>query len=157
MWGTLFFPGPPRHLMIFSIREFGREFLDPQLHHVMDFPFPFMTVLAGLAVLVVLGSTLPWFCWSYKIQDKEATVTVLAVSVVTATPLKLNPPFPSSWKWGSCEQLRAPLSAPLQRNRRQCSSLIFHSLVFRLKETKENHPNTHTHTHTKDFTALDLG
>ena len=57
----------------------------------------FMTVLA---VLTVLEKTLPSFCWSYKIQDKEATVTVLtvlavvAVSVVTATPLKLNPPFP---------------------------------------------------------------
>ena len=36
---------------------------------------------------------MPFFCWSYKIPDKEATVTVLAVSVVTATPLKLNPPF----------------------------------------------------------------
>ena len=58
-----------------------------------------MTVLA---VLAVLENTLPSFRWSYKIQDKEATVTVLtvmavmAVSVVTATPLKLNPPFPSS-------------------------------------------------------------
>ena len=58
-----------------------------------------MTVLA---VLAVLENTLPFFCWSYKTQEKEATVTVLAVSagmavsVVTATPLKLNPPFPSS-------------------------------------------------------------
>ena len=56
----------------------------------------FMTVLAVLTVLV---STLPSFCWSHKIQDKEATVTVLAVVavmavlVMTATPLKLNPPF----------------------------------------------------------------
>ena len=59
-----------------------------------------MTVLAGLAVL---ESTLPSFCFSYKIQYREAAVTVLtvlavsavlAVSVVTATPLKLNPPFP---------------------------------------------------------------
>ena len=42
---------------------------------------------------------------SYKIQHNEATAAVLtvsavravmAVSVVTATPLKLNPPFPSS-------------------------------------------------------------
>ena len=39
MWGTLVFPGPLRHLMIFSTREFGREFVDPQLHHVMDFLF----------------------------------------------------------------------------------------------------------------------
>ena len=31
-----------------------------------------MTVLA---VLTVLESTLSSFCWSYKIQDKEATVT----------------------------------------------------------------------------------
>ena len=26
--------------MIFSASEFGREFLSPHLHHVMDFPFP---------------------------------------------------------------------------------------------------------------------
>ena len=41
-----------------------------------------MTVLA---VLKVLESTLPSFCWSCKIQDKEATMrdlTVLAVSAV---------------------------------------------------------------------------
>ena len=61
-----------------------------------------MTVLA---VLTVLESTLPSFWWSYKNQDKEATVTVLtvlavlavmAVSDMTATPLKLNPSLPSS-------------------------------------------------------------
>ena len=65
-----------------------------------------MTVLTVLAVLEI---TLPSFRWSYKIHDKEATVTdltvlavlaVVAVSVVTATPLKLNPPFPSS-RFGS--------------------------------------------------------
>ena len=59
----------------------------------------FMTVLA---VLTVLESTLPSFCLSYKIQYQETTVTVLtvlavlavvAVAEVTATPLKLNPPF----------------------------------------------------------------
>ena len=61
-----------------------------------------MTVLAVLAALAVLESTLHSFCLSYKIQYQEAAVTVLAVSavvallVVTATPLKLNPPFPSS-------------------------------------------------------------
>ena len=53
-----------------------------------------------LAVLAVLESTLPSFCFSYKIQYREAAVTVstvlavsavVAVSVVTATPLKLNP------------------------------------------------------------------
>ena len=55
-----------------------------------------MTVLA---VLAVLESTLPSSCFSYKIQYQEAAVTVLAVSavvavsVVTATPLKLNPLF----------------------------------------------------------------
>ena len=60
----------------------------------------FMTALAVLTVLAVLESTLPSFCFSYKIQCQEAAVTVLAVSavmavsVVTATPLKLNPPFP---------------------------------------------------------------
>ena len=62
-----------------------------------------MTVSAVLTVLAVLESTLPSFCFSYKIQYEEAAVTVLtvlavsavvAVSVVTATPLKLNPPFP---------------------------------------------------------------
>ena len=44
------------------------------------------------------GDTLPSFCWSYKIQDKEAltVLAVMAVLVVTATPPKLNPPFPSS-------------------------------------------------------------
>ena len=45
-------------------------------------------------------STLPSFCWSYKMQDKEATVMVLTVlavlAVMAATPLKFNPPFPSS-------------------------------------------------------------
>ena len=64
-----------------------------------------MTVLAVLIVLAVLESTLPSFCLSYKIQCQETTVTVLmvlgvsvvvVVSVVTATPLKLNPPFPTS-------------------------------------------------------------
>ena len=56
----------------------------------------FMTVLAVLPVSAVLESTLSSFRLSYKIQDKEATVTVLtvlpvlpvvAVSVVTAIPL----------------------------------------------------------------------
>ena len=57
-----------------------------------------------LAVLTVCGSGehLALLCFSYKIQRTEATVTVLAVSavtaasVVTATLLKLNPPFPTS-------------------------------------------------------------
>ena len=62
-----------------------------------------MTVLALLTVLAVLESALPSFCLSYKTKDKEATVAVftvlavsavMAVSVMTATPLKLNPPFP---------------------------------------------------------------
>ena len=63
-----------------------------------------LTVLAVLesTVLAVLESTLPSFCLSYKIQHNEAPVAVLtvlavaAVSVVTATPLKPNPPFSSS-------------------------------------------------------------
>ena len=64
-----------------------------------------MTALAVLTVLAVLESTLPSCCLSYRIQHNEATVAVLtvlavsavvAVSVMTATPLKLNPPFPSS-------------------------------------------------------------
>ena len=32
-----------------------------------------MTVLADLTVLAVLENTLPFFCWSYKTQEKEAT------------------------------------------------------------------------------------
>ena len=58
-----------------------------------------MTVSAVLTVLAVLESIVPSFCLSYKIQHNEATVAVLAVSavmavsVMTATPLKLNPPF----------------------------------------------------------------
>ena len=67
-----------------------------------------MTVLAVLTVLAALESTLPSFCFSYKIQCQEAAVTVLAVSavsavsavpVVTATPVKLDPPFrhPEIW------------------------------------------------------------
>ena len=62
----------------------------------------FMTVLPVLMALAVLENTLPSFYWPHKIQDEEATVTVLtvlsvltvmAVSVMTATQLKLNPPF----------------------------------------------------------------
>ena len=51
----------------------------------------------SLTVLVVLASTFPSFCLSFKIQHKVATVTVLAVaavlvaSVVTATPLFRHP------------------------------------------------------------------
>ena len=58
-----------------------------------------MTVLT---VLTVLESTLPSLGLSYKIQCQETTVTVLTVlpvvtvSVVTATPVKLDPPFSSS-------------------------------------------------------------
>ena len=56
----------------------------------------FMTVLM---VLAVLESTLPSFCLSYKIQHNEATVSVLAVSavmavsVMTASPLNSTPLF----------------------------------------------------------------
>ena len=72
-----------------------------------------MTVLAVLAVL-------PSFCWSFKfkIQYQEATVTVLtamAVLVMTATPLKLTPPFSevviprptlcSSWNQKVCARI----------------------------------------------------
>ena len=49
-----------------------------------------------MTVLAVLESTLPSVCLSYKIQHNEATMavlTVLAVSVMTATPLKTQPPF----------------------------------------------------------------
>ena len=61
-----------------------------------------MMVLAVLTVLAVLESTLPSFCLSSKMQCQETPVMVLrvlavsavvAVSVVTATPLKLKPPF----------------------------------------------------------------
>ena len=59
-----------------------------------------MTVLAVLTVSAVLESTLPLAYLSYKIQQNEAVLAVLAVSavmavsVMAATPLKLNPPFP---------------------------------------------------------------
>ena len=58
--------------------------------------------VALLSVLTVLQSTLPSFCLSCKRQDQEATMMVLtvladsAVSVMTATPLKLNAPCPTS-------------------------------------------------------------
>ena len=61
-----------------------------------------MTVWVVWTVLAVLESTLPSFLWYYEIQHSEATVEVLtglavsavmAVSVRTATPLKLNPPL----------------------------------------------------------------
>ena len=61
-----------------------------------------LVVSVVLTVLAVLESTLPSVCLSYKIQHNEATVAVLAVSavmavsVMTATLLKLNPPFPLS-------------------------------------------------------------
>ena len=61
-----------------------------------------MAVLAVWTVLEVLESTLPSFCLSYKMQHHEASVAVLAVSAVmmvsimTATPLKLKHPSPSS-------------------------------------------------------------
>ena len=64
----------------------------------------FMAVLAVLTALAVLESALPTFCLSYKMQHNEPTVVVLTalavkavmtVLVMTATPLKLNPPFPS--------------------------------------------------------------
>ena len=63
-----------------------------------------------MTVLVVLEGTLPSFCWSYKIQDKEATVTVLtvlavvtvmAVLVMTATPLNPTPLFRPPEKLGN--------------------------------------------------------
>ena len=44
----------------------------------------FITALAVLTVSAVLRSTLPSFRLSYKMQDKEATVTVLAASAVSA-------------------------------------------------------------------------
>ena len=57
-----------------------------------------MTVLAVLTVFAVLEmeSTLASFCLSYKIQHNETTVAVLAVSavsVMTATPVKLKTPL----------------------------------------------------------------
>ena len=56
-----------------------------------------MTVLAVLTVLPVLESTSPSFCLSFKMQHNQATVAVVAVSVVstvsfmTATPLNSTP------------------------------------------------------------------
>ena len=59
--------------------------------------------MTDLAVFAGLGGSgerlVPSCCLSYKIKQNEATVAVLAVvavSVMTATPLKLNPPFPRS-------------------------------------------------------------
>ena len=46
-----------------------------------------MTVLALLMVLAVLENTLLSLCLSYKMQDKEATVTVLAVTYLTVQKL----------------------------------------------------------------------
>ena len=74
-----------------------------------------MTVLA---VLAVLESTLPSCCLSYKIQHNEATVVVLtvsavvAVSVMTATPLKPNPPLfrhPEDYSSNLCAYLKYDL------------------------------------------------
>ena len=59
--------------------------------------------VAFMTVLAVLESTLPSSCLSYKIEHNEANrggfdglaiSAVMAVSVMTATSLKLNPPFP---------------------------------------------------------------
>ena len=75
----------------------------------------FMTFLAVLTVLAVLESTLLSFSLSYKIQDQEATVTVLAVmavSVMTATPLNSTPLF------------RDPAQHPPRWNSRDWSALI---------------------------------
>ena len=55
----MFFAGPPRHLMIFSTRKFGREFLYPQLHHVMDFPFPYLIQKRKSSQRVSLGPDIP--------------------------------------------------------------------------------------------------
>ena len=65
-----------------------------------------MTALAVLTVLAVLESTMPSpLLVLQNMQCQERTVAVLtvlavsvvvAVAVVTANPLKLNPPFSSS-------------------------------------------------------------
>ena len=47
-----------------------------------------------MMVLAVLESTLPSFCFSYKIQHNEATVAVLAVSAVMV--VSQLPPFRDS-------------------------------------------------------------
>ena len=68
----------------------------------------FMTVLEVLTVSVVLESTLPSFCLSYKMQDKETKGTILAimaVSVMTATPLN-STPFSDSLKKGKATKVR---------------------------------------------------
>ena len=90
----------------------------------------FLLVLAVLMFLAVLESTLPSFqqAPTKGRTDKEATVTVLAVSAVVAGgfggdgyPLKLNPPYPtsrhhqaiqsqmwSSWTSTKAKAMRAP-------------------------------------------------
>ena len=83
-----------KNLCVFGMTEKGVEFKGGSLHDGFD----------GFG-----GSgqhlQLPSFCLPYKTQSQEATVTVLtvlavsavvAVFLMTATPLKLNPPFPSS-------------------------------------------------------------
>ena len=78
----------------------------------------FITVLAGLKVLLFLESDLPCCCSSYKIQDQEATITVLVVSAIfagcaregyrAATFLKLNPFVP----WKRADYIFGPRRAP---------------------------------------------
>ena len=74
-----------------------------------------------MTVLAVLESTLPYSCLSYEIKCQETTVTVLtglavsavvAVAVVTATPLT-HPPFfiilsEGSGTFSNCQTLKLP-------------------------------------------------
>ena len=75
-------------------------------------------------VLAVLESTMRSVCSSYKIWYQEAAMTVLAVSavvavpVVTASPLKLNPPFPILR-----EKKKKPIFIACERFARIASSL----------------------------------
>ena len=87
-WHALSVRECPSRVYISESRKRGVEFKGGGLHD-------------GFGGFDGSGEHLTLLCLSYKIQHNEATVAVLtvlavmAVAVMTATPLKLNPPpFP---------------------------------------------------------------
>ena len=102
----------PRRKSQPSSQVFWRAFWSSQMGRIQDVGkgwlslrgVAFMTVLVVLTVSAALKSTLPSFRLSYKIQDKEATVTLWRFwrfrrlwrfRSCRLPPLKLNPPFPT--------------------------------------------------------------
>ena len=83
-----------------------------------------------MTVLAVLESTLPFYCLSCKMQDTEASVTVLvvsgvvAVSVMTATPFNLTPAFRYPDKVGGRMEDGAPLRLSLRTSQAQSCGVI---------------------------------